>query len=574
MRTVLYLTESEELAFGTVFAGAKEVEVDGKPQLRVGLANGALIELLNALMMAGETNSEHFLREFVQRMIRAGILVQQGVRKDTEVVGVLQILILREQIVVHELKRRATKMLSAADYEIVKQCFECLRPGVHLQKFVRETLGVPEEKVHTWGCRIVDWGIAENIGKSKSATDAQWVAVAKEFGMFDFVVDNKLGKGAPVESKSQETKPAVQPEPKEITVADVVGFLVKLSGEIESLSKTEREKVEKFFEAINEKLTVEKDRVAKAMMRAEPVDTTEYNRLVTESERLKKRLALSDNTALTDAYAKVIVDLTQRFLKENPVVKKQVVVPPPAPKPVPKPVAESKPVEKKSLKPKAEFWRSQTGFSVLQLAMLAVAKSEKSDWLMVGEIYAMLAKLDKTAASVLLSGALYDETRRVDGSFEKREVTSAEKKAGGRGTKYLYRLTAKGNAAAKKLTERSLTQTPLASASKKPKRARQRKIKNARKLCLSERIAKNWAESPSPFPDETLILKDVHALITANGEAGFPVKDMAWGMSRRLDLFQKELVPVEEGQKRTRGFSTYRYKLTPKALKRFGAKKK
>ena len=70
---------------------------------------------------------------------------------------------------------------------------------------------------------------------------------------------------------------------------------------------------------------------------------------------------------------------------------------------------------------------------------------------------------------------------------------------------------------------------------------------------------------------KVLPVGDVHALVTANDET-FKQGAMSWGLSRRPDLFQKELIPVEPGHKFKHGESHYRYKLTPKALKLFGVK--
>jgi len=599
---VVYLIPSELIVFDAVFNGAKEVCIAGvcTPQSRVGISNGVEHALLDRLASIGEMDQTGFLREFVQRMIRAGIVHPEGARIDTEVVGVLQILVPRDRISVHEIARRDTKRLTATDFETMQKCFTLWHPGVRLEKFVREVLKVPEPEVHKWACSLVRWGVAENVSGSKSPAEAQWIAVEKNFPLFHFSAENQSAqkKSEPIPTpKPVEPKSAPAPKP-EIKLAEepkvrfsgamVCAVLMSVCDKLTQVSVDEKEKAQVDLDLAEARIIEESKRVTEAMQKGEAIDTGEYNRLVVERKRLSEIMNHPDNSSLIVAYEMVIDDLIKgRIAPESEfgqvatkvhvsVIPSEPVPPGPSPEPS---------FFGTAVKSAIGRWQSNTGLSVVQLAIYSVMKAGKLDWLTSVEIYNLLSKFDESVARVLLAGALYDEARGMDGLFEKRIVAPEERAAVAkvaRGIKYVYRLTAKGRAAAKKLLEKPLAEeVPVAketlNASSRPASKKRKSRRKARKKgwrCLSERIAKSWASAPSPLPSETLILRDVHAIITSNGESEIPSAAMAWGMSRRPDLFEKETIVFEAGHKAHRGESKFKYRLTSKALKMFGAKKK
>ena len=579
---VVYLIPSELIVFDAVFNGAKEVCIAGvcTPQSRVGISNGVEHALLDRLASIGEMDQTGFLREFVQRMIRAGIVHPEGARIDTEVVGVLQILVPRDRISVHEIARRDTKRLTATDFETMQKCFTLWHPGVRLEKFVREVLKVPEPEVHKWACSLVRWGVAENVSGSKSPAAAQWMAVEKEFPMFHFAkggdVASETTVPAPRPKATVKPKTAPAPKPVElISASTVYGLLAEVRAGLADDSADEKEKARVAHYNVNARVVDEAQRLSESMQKGEILDTSEYNRLVAERKRLAEIMNQPDNTPVIAAYDLVIKDLATRL---TPRVKLVV----PVIEETEGSVASVPAVKTAEVKLKSGRWRSKTGLSVMQLAIYSVMKTEKVGWLTMIEIHNLLLRFDGTVVRMLVACALYDEARRVDGMFEKREVEAGERATVAkvaRGIRFVYRLTEKGQAAARKLLEKSLeeveptTQEKPKSVSRPvgKKRIRRRHAKKGGKLCFSERIAKNWAQAPDPLPTEVLPVGDVHALVTANDET-FKQGAMSWGLSRRPDLFQKELIPVEPGHKFKHGESHYRYKLTPKALKLFGVK--
>lgn len=603
MKKILYLTPGERLVLDAVFDGAKEVEVKGNGsgsalQLRVGLANGTLADLLTRIESVVTIDAGVFLTDVMTRLIRAGILVQHGTRKDTELVGVLQVLVPREEIVVHDIETRQTKKVPADEFSTLMKCFDLLRPGATLQKFIRETLKVPEEKVHAWACRLVPWGVAENVSTSKRTDAAEWLAVDKSFPLFNFVADKKPEEekasakakpvAAPVQKpvapKVEAVKPKPEPvvaiEPRKISLAEAIVFLAGRREEIKSYAMSDRAMTVAEMEKIKNLLAEEKKRLAEAITNGVTFDNALYNSLVEKGRHLENLLARPDETELLKAYDAVVAELTEAFDKTHAFAfseRSMAVKPKDAAPPATKPETAPKPVEKSAPAPKATGkWKSKFGLNCVHLAAAALVKqSVAGNWHLLSDIAATVRQFE-WISNHPLGTMMRRECRVADGLFVKRDAKPEERKGGVYArTQFVYKLTERGAADGAKFVDKlgvPSAEPKKAVVEKKTKRARRRKVKNG-KLCLSERIAKNWAGAPSPLPNETLVLKDVRALVTANGEAGFKDSEISWGMGRRPDLFQKALIPVEEGQKRKRGFSTYKYKLTPKALKRFGVKK-